>query len=222
MRELVDRGWSVVIDGRDGAALDVAARERARIPATGQLVAVAGDVTDVGHRLALVRAVEELGGVDLVVNNAGILGPSPQPPLSDYPLDVLREVYEVNVIAPLGVVQAMLPLLRRSPHPRVLNITSDASVEAYVGWGGYGSAKAALDHLGRVLCVEEPELRVWNVDPGDMATEMQQAAFPDQDISDRPAPETVVATLADLAESDRPSGRYTRSALLDTDPLAAR
>jgi NAD(P)-dependent dehydrogenase (short-subunit alcohol dehydrogenase family) len=222
MRELVARGWSVVIDGRDGAAVDVAAAERARGLASGRLVAVAGDVTDVRHRLALVRAVEELGGVDLVVNNAGILGPSPQPALADYPLDVLREVYKVNVIAPLGVVQAMLPLLRRSPHPRVLNITSDASVEAYAGWGGYGSAKAALDHLGRVLDLEQPELRVWSVDPGDMATSMQQAAFPDQDISDRPAPETVVPTLADLAESDRPSGRYTLSALLDADRLATR
>ena len=146
-----------------------------------------GDVTDPAHRLALIAAADRLGGLDLLVNNAGILGPSPQPPLAEYPLDALRDVYEVNVVAPLALTQLALPALR-ARGGAVVNVTSDAAVEAYAGWGGYGSAKAALEQASRVLAAEEPDLRVWWVDPGDLRTRMHQEAFPGEDISDRPLP----------------------------------
>jgi len=193
---LVARGWSVVADARTAADL---------VAGPG-VVAVPGDVTDPAHRRALVDAARALGGLDLLVNNASVLGPSPQPGLADYPLDALRRVYEVNVVAPLALIQAALPLLRAGGG-RIVNVTSDASVEPYDGWGGYGSSKAALDHLSAVLAVEEPGVRVWAVDPGDMRTRMHQEAFPGEDISDRPEPETVVPGLVALIESDRPSGR---------------
>jgi NAD(P)-dependent dehydrogenase (short-subunit alcohol dehydrogenase family) len=208
-RGLLDRGWSVVVDGRDADALAGAAAGLA--PAAGRparLEVVAGDVTDDAHRAALVAAAAGLGRLDLVVNNASTLGASPRPPLAEYPLDRWREVYEVNVEAPLALVQRALPLLRRSADARVLNVSSDAAVEAYPGWGAYGSSKAALDHWSAVLAEEEPALRVWSVDPGDLRTRMHQEAFPGQDISDRPLPETVVPVLIGLVESDRPSGRY--------------
>jgi NAD(P)-dependent dehydrogenase (short-subunit alcohol dehydrogenase family) len=159
------------------------------------------------HRARLVREAEALGGLDLVVNNASTLGPSPLPHLADYPLDELRRVVETNVVAPLGLVQVALPLLRRSAAPRIVNVTSDAAVEAYEGWGGYGAGKAALEQLGAVLAAEEPSVRVWSVDPGDLRTQMHQDAYPGEDISDRPLPETVVPALVDLIESDRPGGR---------------
>ena len=211
---LLAHGWSVVTDARKSAELEAAALElRSGLPAGAELRTLTGDMTDADHREALVAVAADLGGLDLVVNNAGILGPSPQPRLADYPLERLREVYEANTIAALGVLQATLPLLRRSSDPRVLNVTSDASIQAYEGWGGYGSSKAALDQLGRVLAVEEPWLRVWTVDPGDMATQMHQEAFPGEDISDRPSPQSVVGTLVGLIHSQRPSGRYTTADL---------
>jgi len=211
---LLSRGWSVVIDARGARALSAAAADlRAGHPAWVRLIAIAGDVTDADHRHALIESATSLGGLDLVVNNAGVLGPSPQPALADYPMDQLGEVFAANALAPLAVVQAALPLLRASACPRVLNITSDAAIEAYAGWGGYGSSKAALEQLGRVLAMEEPWLRVWCVDPGDMATRMHQEAFPGEDISDRPAPEDVVDGLIGLIESDRPSGRYAAAEL---------
>jgi NAD(P)-dependent dehydrogenase (short-subunit alcohol dehydrogenase family) len=192
----------LVIDARGEAALaEVADGVRRRTP----VVAIAGDVTDPDHRAALVAAAARLGGLDVLVNNAGILGPSPQPELADYPLDVLARVFAANVVAPLGLIQAALPILAKG---RIVNVTSDAGVEAYGGWGGYGSAKAALDHLSRVLAVERPDLRVWSVDPGDLRTQMHQEAFPGEDISDRPLPESVVPALIALIDSDRPSGRY--------------
>jgi NAD(P)-dependent dehydrogenase (short-subunit alcohol dehydrogenase family) len=213
---LLAHGWSVVTDARNAAELEAAALElRSGPPAGGELRALAGDVTDANHREALVAVAADLGGLDLVVNNAGILGPSPQPRLAEYPLERLREVYEANTIAALGVLQATLPLLRRSSDPRLLNVTSDASVQPYEGWGGYGSAKAALDQLGRVLAVEEAWLRVWTVDPGDMATQMHQEAFPGEDISDRPSPRSVVGTLVELIHSQRPSGRYMAADLAE-------
>jgi NAD(P)-dependent dehydrogenase (short-subunit alcohol dehydrogenase family) len=212
---LLARGWSVVTDARNSAELEAAALElRSGLPPAAELRALTGDVTDADHRQALVRVAADLGGLDLVVNNAGILGPSPQPPLAEYPLDRLREVYEANTIAALGLLQATLPLLRGSSDPRVLNVTSDASIQAYERWGGYGSSKAALEQLGRVLAVEEPWLRVWNVDPGDMATQMHQEAFPGEDISDRPSPESVVGTLVGLIHSQRSSGRYMAADLV--------
>jgi NAD(P)-dependent dehydrogenase (short-subunit alcohol dehydrogenase family) len=170
------------------------------------VIAVAGDVTDAAHREALAAAARDVGGLDAVVNNAGILGPSPQPPLLDYPLETLAHVYRANVISPLAVLQAVRAALR--PGARVINVTSDAAVEAYEGWGGYGSSKAALEQLSRVLAAENPSLRVYAVDPGDMRTQMHQEAFPGEDISDRPPPEESVPGLLHLLESDLPSGRY--------------
>src|SRR4051794_9259407 len=195
-RALAERGWRLVIDAREAGTLNEVA---AGLNAT----AIAGDVTDPEHRQALVAAA---GDVDLLVNNASVLGPSPQPPLTDYPLDTFRHVYEVNVLAPLALIQLSRPA-------RIINITSDASVEPYEGWGGYGSAKAALDHLTAILAVERHDLKVYAVDPGDMNTRMHQEAFPGEDISDRPSPETSVPGLLALIEGDLPSGRYQARAL---------
>jgi NAD(P)-dependent dehydrogenase (short-subunit alcohol dehydrogenase family) len=212
---LAERGWSVVVDARSSAELEEAVeRLRQRPKLTGSVVGIAGDVTDPAHRRALVDAAEAAGGVDLLVNNASTLGTTPLPALAGYPLDSLREAYEVNTIAPLALVQAALPSLRRSPGPRVLNVTSDAAVEAYEGWGGYGSSKAALEHVGAVLAVEEPGLRIWTVDPGDMRTRMHHDAFPGEDISDRPSPDAVVPALLALVDGDRPSGRYRAADLM--------
>ena len=209
---LLDRGWAVVIDARDAAALADAESDLGKLRrGAAELIAVPGDVTDGSHREALLAAVERLGGLDLLVNNASTLGATPLPELADYPLDALRRAYEVNVIAPVALAQAALPLLRRSDDPRIINVSSDASVEAYEGWGGYGSSKAALDHLSAVLAVEEPGVRVWAVDPGDMATQMQQNAFPGEDVSDRQQPGEVVAVLVTLIDGPRPSGRYRAS-----------
>ena len=144
--------------------------------------------------------------IDLVVNNASALGPSPLPPLAEYPLDELRRVYEVNVLAPLALVQAALPALGDAA--AVIAISSDAAVEAYPGWGGYGTSKAALDHLTAVLAAEHPQLRIYAVDPGDMRTQMQQDAFPGEDISDRPPPEESVPGILGLVDGSLPSGRY--------------
>jgi len=196
---LAAAGWRVVIDGRDADAL-----AQARWDLPSDAVAIAGDVTDPAHRAELVAAAGD--HLDLLVNNAGILGPSPQPDLASYPLPVLRDVYEVNVVAPLALTQLALPSLRAAGGSLVM-VTSDASVEPYEGWGGYGSAKAAVDQIVRVLAVEEAALRVWAVDPGDLRTRMHQEAFPGEDISDRPLPETVVPAFLRLL-ADRPaSGR---------------
>jgi NAD(P)-dependent dehydrogenase (short-subunit alcohol dehydrogenase family) len=197
-RALVDRGWRVVADARGRTELE-------RVWAgTWDVVPVAGDVADAKHRLALVETAGE--EIDLLVNNASTLGPSPLPPLAEYPLDELRRVYDVNVTGPLGLVQLALPRLR--DNACVLNITSDAAVEAYEGWGGYGSSKAALEEITAVLAAEHPELRIYAVDPGDMRTQMQQEAFPGEDISDRPPPEDSVPGLLELIEGSLPSGRY--------------
>jgi NAD(P)-dependent dehydrogenase (short-subunit alcohol dehydrogenase family) len=205
-RQLASRGWSLVIDGLDESRLAAAAADlRAEHGAT--VVAIAGDVTDAAHREALVGAAVDLGGVDLLVNNASELGPSPLPPLAELPVDTFARVLDVNVVAPLALVQRALPsLLAR--HGRVINVSSDAAVEAYAGWGGYGSSKAALEQLSNVLAAEQPELRVYRVDPGDMRTDMHQAAFPGEDISDRPLPEESVPGLVALVEGELPSGRY--------------
>jgi NAD(P)-dependent dehydrogenase (short-subunit alcohol dehydrogenase family) len=202
---LVDTGWRVVIDGRDAAA--VAAAAQLLGPSA---VAVPGDVTDPAHRAALVAAADALGGADLVVNNAGVLGPSPQPALAEYPLDALRTVYEVNVMAPLALAQATLPGLRVRGGA-IVNVTSDAAVEAYEGWGGYGSAKAAVEQVSRILAAEEPAVGVWWVDPGDLRTRMHQEAFPGEDISDRPEPATVVPAFLRLLKVRPPSGRIRLS-----------
>jgi NAD(P)-dependent dehydrogenase (short-subunit alcohol dehydrogenase family) len=206
---LAERGWSLVVDGRDAAALAAAEAElRGRLASGAELVSIPGDVTDAHHRQELAGAAGALGGLDLLVNNAGVLGPSPLPALAAYPLDGLREVLEVNVVAPLALVQETAALLRAAPGGgRVVMVTSDAAVEAYPGWGGYGAAKAAVEQMARVLAEEEPALRVWALDPGDLRTRMHQEAFPGEDISDRPEPETVVPAFLHLVASDHPSGR---------------
>jgi NAD(P)-dependent dehydrogenase (short-subunit alcohol dehydrogenase family) len=216
---LVRQGWSVVIDGRDPAPLT---HQAVRLRAMGAahdgvtVTDVAGDVADPGHRGRLATVVGGLGRVDLVVLNASILGPSPQPPLADYPLDALRAVYEVNTIAPLAILQDLAPWLQASPAPRVIAVSSDAAVEPYPGWGGYGSSKAALEQLGAIWGAEQPWCRTWVVDPGDLRTRLHQEAFPGEDISDRPEPATVVPALLALVESDRPSGRVR---LADIEPV---
>jgi NAD(P)-dependent dehydrogenase (short-subunit alcohol dehydrogenase family) len=197
-RGLSDRGWHVVVDARGRPELHAATK------GLDGVVAVSGDVAEPEHRMALVEAAGE--SIDLLVNNASLLGPSPQPELADYPLDKLARVYEVNVVAPLALAQLAMPRLLDGA--AVVNVTSDAAVEAYGGWGGYGSSKAALEQLSAILAVEHPELRVYALDPGDMRTQMQQAAFPDEDISDRPPPEASVPGLLALIDGDLPSGRY--------------
>jgi NAD(P)-dependent dehydrogenase (short-subunit alcohol dehydrogenase family) len=203
--ELSRRNWKLVIDARGNDALSKAAAElQAGVPVR----ALAGDIADESHRKALIDAAQSLGTLRLVVNNASSLGPSPQPLLTEYPLDVLEKVYRVNTLAPLRLIQLALPLLKTAPGGRIINVTSDAATEAYAGWGGYGSSKAALEQLSNVLGAEEPGLRVYWVDPGDMNTKMQQEAFPGEDVSDRPPPEASVPGLLRLIEDDLPTGRY--------------
>ncbi len=203
-RTLAARGWTLVLDARGSPDLDGVARELA---GWTRVVAVAGDVADPEHRAALAAAVDGLGDLDLLVNNASALGPSPMPALADFPLAALARVYEVNVLAPLGLIQLLLPALTRAGG-RIVDVSSDAAVEPYPGWGGYGSAKAALDQLTAVLAAERPDLKVYGFDPGDMRTDLHQQAFPGEDISDRPEPETVVPALLRLVDGDLPSGRY--------------
>jgi NAD(P)-dependent dehydrogenase (short-subunit alcohol dehydrogenase family) len=199
--ELVRRGWHVVIDGRDAATLEASV---ARLGTPGSVTSIPGDVADPAHRHRLAEAVASRGGLDVAVNNASLLGPSPQPRLADYPLDELAAVYAVNTL-----------LERRG---RIINLSSDAAVEAYEGWGGYGSSKAALDHITAIIAVEHPQLSVYAFDPGDMRTDMQQQAFPGEDISDRAAPETVVPALMRLITEELPSGRYRASDLNGAQP----
>ncbi len=208
-RALAARGWALVLDARGEAALRTTT---AALPAD-RTMAIAGDVADAGHRAELVRAAQRLGGLDLLLNNASELGPSPLPALARYPLDELARVYATNVFAPLALIQASLPLLL-SRAGTIVDISSDAATAAYAGWGGYGSSKAALDQLTAVLAVEQPALRVYAFDPGDMRTEMHQRAFPGEDIADRPEPETVVPALLRLLDERPASGRYRASELL--------
>ena len=201
--QLGEHGWHLLIDARNADALEVARRELAKNTA---VIAIAGDVTSATHRQLLSQAANQLGGLDVVVNNAGVLGPSPQPALRNYPLDILEGVYRANVVAPLGVLQAVHDQLK--PNARIVNITSDAGLEPYAGWGGYGSSKAALEHLSAILAMENPTWRVYWVDPGDMRTQMHQDAFPSDDITDRPLPDVSVPGLIALIEGDYASGRY--------------
>lgn len=202
-RKLAEDGWNLIVDARGAEALEAA---RTELSMQTRVTAIPGDVTDEEHRRALAGAARETGGLDALVNNASTLGPSPQPSLLDYPLDVLEEVYRTNTISPLAVIQAVRNELK--PGARILNITSDAAVEPYEGWGGYGSSKAALEQLSNILAAENPALRVYQVDPGDMRTRMHQEAFPDEDISDRPLPEESVPGLIELLTGDLPGGHY--------------
>jgi NAD(P)-dependent dehydrogenase (short-subunit alcohol dehydrogenase family) len=208
-RRLAAEGWTLIIDARSAEDLEAARVELADLT---HVVAIPGDVTDDEHRRSLAGAARELGDLDVLVNTASILGPSPQPALLDYPLETLEEVYRANTLAPLALIQELRHDLK--PGSRILNVTSDAAVEPYEGWGGYGSSKAALEQLSNILAAENPDLRVYRVDPGDMRTRMQQEAFPDEDISDRPLPEESVPGLVELLTGDLPSGRYEARALI--------
>ena len=208
-RGLAHEGWTLIVDARGERDLEAA---RAELAEQTRVVAIPGDVRSGEHRRALADAARDVGGLDALVNNASILGPSPQPELLDYPLDVLEEVYRANAIAPLALIQAVRHELK--PGARIINITSDAAVEPYEGWGGYGSSKAALEQLSNILAAENPNLRVYWTDPGDMRTRMHQEAFPDEDISDRPLPEESVPGLIELLTGDLPSGRYEARALI--------
>lgn len=207
-RQLAQQNWNLIIDARGKEALEAARVELAR---STQIIALTGDVTDAAHRQALVMAVQSFGSLDALVNNASFLGPSPQPVLIEYPLDILEQVYRTNVIAPLALIQALHQYLK--PGACIINITSDAGVESYVGWGGYGSSKAALEQLSHILAAEVPHLRVYWVDPGDMRTQMHQEAFPGEDISDRPLPEESVPGLFTLISGTYQSGRYAARGL---------
>jgi NAD(P)-dependent dehydrogenase (short-subunit alcohol dehydrogenase family) len=210
-RRLAREDWTLIIDARGAENLETARAELAHLT---RVIAIPGDITGEEHRQALAEAAHAAGGLDALVNNASILGPSPQPQLLGYPIEVLEEVYRVNVIAPLALIQSVRNELK--PGARILNITSDAAVEPYEGWGGYGSSKAALEQLSAILAAENPSLRVYRVDPGDMQTQMQGEAFPGEDISDRPLPEESVPGLLELLEGDLPSGRYEARALIQT------
>ncbi len=207
-RQLAQKGWNLIIDAR-GA--DVLMAARSELSQLTSVTAIAGDVTSAAHRQALVEAVRGVGGLDVLVNNASMLGPSPQPVLLEYPLAVLEQVYRTNVIAPLALLQALQHELKAGSC--VINITSDAGVEDYAGWGGYGSSKAALEQLSHILAAENESWRVYWVDPGDMRTQMHQEAFPGEDISDRPLPEVSVPGLLALIEGNHPSGRYAARAV---------
>ncbi|HEY2868713.1 MAG TPA: SDR family oxidoreductase [Gaiellales bacterium] len=212
---LADRGYGLAIDARGSDDLEAARTTLARRTA---VTAIAGDVADPAHREELVAAAVRMGRLRVLVNNASVLGPSPQPDLDAYPLELLDSVYRINVLAPLGLIQLALPALT-AERGTVLNITSDAGVEGYPGWGGYGSSKAALEQLSNVLAAEHPGVRVYWADPGDMRTRMHQEAFPGEDISDRPPPEASVPGLLQLIEGDLPSGRY-RARELDRSEAA--
>jgi NAD(P)-dependent dehydrogenase (short-subunit alcohol dehydrogenase family) len=212
--ELNWRGWRLVVDARDEARLHAAAEA---LPLPRRVTAIAGDVADAAHRRALAAAVEEHGRLDLLVNNASVLGPTPRPPLRSLAPDELAHVLAVDAVAPLALAQRLLPLLEEAGG-RLVNVTSDAAVEAYAGWGGYGAAKAALDQLSAVLAVEHPRVAVYAFDPGDMATALMQEAYPGEDVSGLPAPETVVPALMRLVDGSLPSGRYRAA---DLRPAAA-
>ncbi len=214
-RELARQNWQLIIDARGAEALEAV---RAELEAITTVVAIPGDVSDAAHRRALAAAAEKLGGLDAVVNNAGILGPSPQPALLNYPLDVLADVFQVNTIAPLAILQALSPTLKRDG--TIINITSDAAVEPYEGWGGYGSSKAALEQMTRILTAENPQWRIYAVDPGDMQTQMHQDAFPGEDISDRGRPEDSVPGLVALLAGAAPSGRYEARHVQQTEKIS--
>lgn len=203
-RQLAHDGWNLVLDARGAEALETT---RAELSVYTHVITLPGDISVTQHRLSLTDAVQAFGGLDALVNNASILGPSPQPQLLSYPLDVFARVYQVNVFAPLALLQAVQHLLK--PGACVINITSDAAVEGYTGWSGYGSSKAALEQASRILAAEQPELRVYWVDPGDMRTQMHQEAFPGEDISDRPLPEESVPGLVALMNGKYASGRYS-------------
>lgn len=207
-RALSERGWALILDARGHEALEAA---RTSFVPQAPVYTLAGDVTDPEHREALATIAHRAGGLDALINNASALGPSPMPALLDFPLAALETVFRTNVVAPLALIQTLREDLK--PGARIINVTSDAGVEAYEGWGGYGSSKAALEHVSAILAAELPSYRVYWVDPGDMRTQMHQDAFPGEDISDRPLPEVSVPGFLTLLTGDLPSGRYKAQAI---------
>lgn len=209
------RGWDVIATGRREEPLAAVGA------ALGHgLHTVPGDITDPGHRDALADQVRERGHLDLLVHNASTIGTSPQPAIAQLTPQVLEDIWQTNVAAPLALTRALLPALRSS-RAIVLSISSDAAVEHYEGWGGYAASKAALDHLTLTLGGEEPELVTYAVDPGDMRTKLHQQAFPGEDISDRPEPESVVPGLLQLIRTRPANGRYRAADFTPTGATAA-
>jgi NAD(P)-dependent dehydrogenase (short-subunit alcohol dehydrogenase family) len=208
-RSLARRGWNPIITARDPERLRKVRDELATIT---HVAAIAGDMTNPSHRLELAILARGHAGLDAIINNAGALGPSPLPPLMDYPLDELKNVFDANVVAPLGLIQAVQRELK--PGARIINVTSDAAVNPYPGWGGYGASKAAFEQVSSILAVENPDLRIYWIDPGDMRTDMHQAAYPGEDISDRPLPEERAPGFIVLLDGNLPSGRYAAGDLL--------
>ncbi len=211
-KALAQQGWQLIINGRNAKALYRAQQE---LQQWTTVDAISGDVMDEIHLLQFPERVAALGGLDLIVNNASTLGSSPQPVLLNYPTAVLHHIFHTNVIAPLSLLQKVNHQLK--PYAKIINISSDAAVEAYNGWGGYGASKAALDHWSAILAKENPQWFVYSVDPGDMRTQLYQEAFPDDDISDRPLAEESVPGFLKLIEGDRPSGRYKSRALINDE-----
>jgi NAD(P)-dependent dehydrogenase (short-subunit alcohol dehydrogenase family) len=213
---LAQRGWTLVLDARGADRLAEVAAELSRITT---VEAVAGSVTDPVHRAELAAAVHRHGPLDLLVHNASELGGSPQPALADLDPHTLQAVLDTNLVAPAALTRELLPDLVAA-HGTVLAISSDAAVEHYEGWGAYGASKAALDHLVGTFAAEHPTVHWYAVDPGDMRTQMHQAAFPGEDISDRPLPETVVPSLLRILDEKPSSGRYRASDYAVADVVA--
>jgi NAD(P)-dependent dehydrogenase (short-subunit alcohol dehydrogenase family) len=205
-------GWNLVIDARHAEDL-AAARAEVDASGPGSVVALAGDIADPTHVDELVAEATRWGGFSLLVNNAGTLGPTPMPRVADLRPDDLEWTLRANVVAQLRLIQAALPHLRREAGA-IVDMTSDAAVEGYEGWGAYGASKAAFEQLSRVLAAEEPDVRVYWVDPGDMNTRMHQDAFPGEDISDRPSAASRVPGIVRLVDERPPSGRYRVEDLL--------
>lgn len=208
-KTLAHKGWNLIITGRGADALLTAQKELEKFTTVD---AISGDIIDEIHLLQLPDRVAKFGGLDLIVNNASTLGVSPQPKLLAYPIEVIHSIFHTNVIAPLSLLQKLQNHLK--PDAQIINISSDAGVEAYEGWGGYGSSKAALEHLSATLAKENPQWKVYWVDPGDMRTQMHQDAFPGEDITDRPLAEASVPGFIKLIEGNYPSGRYISNHLI--------
>jgi NAD(P)-dependent dehydrogenase (short-subunit alcohol dehydrogenase family) len=202
------RGMPLVLTARGEDALRAAATE---LGVRTEVLALAGDVADPAHAERLVRAgLERFGQIDVLVNNASTVGPSPMPRLEEYPVQALEEVLRVNLAAPLRLIQLVLPGMRARGGGVIVNVSSDAGVEAYPGWGGYGTSKAALEHLSRVLAaeLEGSGVRVYVVDPGDMNTQMHREAEPGVDLSGLPGPEVSAPAFLRLLEETAESGRF--------------
>ena len=208
-KALAERGWNLIINARNAEALYQVQKE---LKQQTEVIAISGDVRDEVHLLQFPEHLQRFGQLDLLINNASTLGASPQPHLMDFPIEAIHQVFHTNVIAPLSLLQRVRPWLHEGS--KVINISSDAAVAAYPGWGGYGASKAALDHLSAILAQEQPDWKIYWVDPGDMRTQMHQEAFPNEDISDRPLPETTLPAFLHLIEKDYSSGRYVVPQLL--------